>query len=132
MNKNEIINNMINSSNEQNKVFLKLSILDILIREQIINNNDINNILKKLEDEGSKIKNIKKEVFKNVNKLKENYLNDETLDINYYKQIRNDIHTNLIDLSRYLTEISYYNNIYYDILSRRDFKKDIPIKFEEL
>ncbi|MGO1369597.1 MAG: hypothetical protein ACTHVE_06300 [Senegalia sp. (in: firmicutes)] len=133
MNKNQTIKNMIDSSNEQNKGILKLSILDIIIREEEMkdNNKHINNILSKLEDESFKINNIKNEVFKNINNMNSDFLNTKKTDINYYKGIRNDIHNNLIDLSRYLTEISYYNNIYYDILSREKFKENIPVNFEE-
>lgn len=133
MNKNEIIENMIDSSNEQNKVILKLSILEILLREQIINNNKdiITNVVNKLENQSSKIIHIKNGVFKNIKKFKNDFLYDSNVDINYYKNTRNDIHKNLIDLSRYLTEISYYNNIYYDILSRKEFEKNVPINFED-
>jgi len=132
MDKNELINNIKISSKNQNNVIMKLSILEIFFKEKNIIKNEekIKDIIANLENQNTKILDLKTEIFNNIINIKDDFSNISEKNINYYIDIRNNIHKTLMDLSRYLTEISYYNNIYYDLLSRKQFDKNIPIDFE--
>lgn len=133
MDKNELINNIKVSSKNQNNVIMKLSILEIFFREKSIIKNEekIRDIISNLENQNTKILDLKTEIFNNIINIKDDFSNISEKNISYYINIRNNIHKTLMDLSRYLTEISYYNNIYYDLLSRKQFDKNIPIAFED-
>lgn len=133
MDKNELTNNIKISSKNQNNVIMKLSILEIFFREKNIIKSEekIRGIISNLEDQNTKIIELKTEIFNNIINIKDDFSSISKKNINYYIDIRNDIHKTLMDLSRYLTEISYYNNIYYDFLSRKQFDKNIPISFED-
>ncbi|MBS4540162.1 hypothetical protein GOQ27_16910 [Clostridium sp. D2Q-11] len=136
INKNELKNSLKSASKNQNSVIIKLSFLEILYRKKLTNKyeSDINRILDTLGLKGENIKEIKHKMIDKIDKIDiiyEENLVDENIGLEYFKNIRNDIHNILIDLSRYLTEISYYNNIYYDIISRSEFDSNIRINFEE-
>lgn len=134
--KNKLIKNIESASREQNLYIIKISFLDILYRKRIIENNakNIENIFATLGGKEKDIIQIKTKIFENIEKIDIIYREDsvdKNIGEEYFKNIRKEIHNLLIDLSRYLTEISYYHDIYYDLLSRKNYHNNININFEE-
>ncbi|MBS4534188.1 hypothetical protein GOQ29_00995 [Clostridium sp. D2Q-14] len=135
MNNNQVIERLKYTSKEQNLAIIKLSFLDILYRKKVIDkyDNDLSEIFNTLGSQYEHIRKSKEKVIENIQKInliyEENLKDDNKLE--YFKNIRKNIHRIIIDLSRYLTEILYYNTIYYDILSRKEFKGNIKIDLEK-
>lgn len=133
---NNLIDKLKYASKNQNLVITKLSFLEILYRKRIINkyDNDLIEVLNTLGLQEESINVIKEKIIKNIDRIHliyEKDSKDNNIELEYFKNIRKDIHTIIINLSRYLTEISYYNSIYYDILSRKEFNSNIRIDFQK-
>lgn len=127
MNKNNssenLINNLKKESIKQNYIITKISLLDILYKHNILKDmkKNINNI-KDIEEIKESINSLEERIFNNINRLSLIYGEskvDKDLGVEYYKSIRNDIHSNITDLSRYLTEVAYINQLAEDKLKMK-------------